>query len=384
MDSTSESSGPPSRASKDAKPKKDATPKAERLVEILTRVARHGEVHVDELARILGVSSVQIRNDIRSLSDLGTVNLEVRRGRVAIPATMGWVENTDLGVRMRRSDRRKVLLGRVGAALLQRLLRPSAWLFLGAGSQTLELSRAVQERFGREWRSLRFQTNNLQLALEYLSMDHPWVELHGGHVSRDLGALLRSDLIESGLSQNRPDCVCFSVHNVSLGASELGAGLDVFLHANNDSEIQIERAIIDVAERHVMMMFDSQKLLHRAGGTVRSLRSLLEVERQRASPHERRRLVFLTDSLPESNRERDRLLEAECQVAELLGALEGASDVVSWVVLGREADGPSDCDRLGLGEGHELRGFPKGGGLLDDDLGLSFSDLSVGLPGRRI
>src|SRR6202789_3567589 len=104
---------------------------AQRKKLILGRLAAEGQIVAKDLAQELGTSDDTIRRDLRELAKMGKLQ-RVHGGALPASAAVG-----DLREREQVSPQEKVVLGRVGAAML----RPGQVVILDGGTTALQVAR---------------------------------------------------------------------------------------------------------------------------------------------------------------------------------------------------------------------------------------------------
>lgn len=147
------------------------TPRHRRL---LDHIRQHGDTSVEDLARILGVTTQTIRRDIRELEDARL--LARYHGGVSIPST---VENIDYDQRRVMDSDAKRRIGQLAAAQVEN----GRSLIINIGTTTEEVSKALLHH-----RGIRVVTNNLNVASILSGCDDAEVIVAGGLVrKRDRG-----------------------------------------------------------------------------------------------------------------------------------------------------------------------------------------------------
>jgi DeoR family glycerol-3-phosphate regulon repressor len=147
------------------------TPRHRRL---LDHIRLHGDTSVEELAKLLEVTTQTIRRDIRELEDARL--LARYHGGVGIPST---VENIDYDQRRAMDSDAKQRIGELAAAQVE----PGRSLIINIGTTTEEVAKALQQH-----RGIRVVTNNLNVASTLSNCDEVEVIVAGGLVrKRDRG-----------------------------------------------------------------------------------------------------------------------------------------------------------------------------------------------------
>jgi DeoR family transcriptional regulator, glycerol-3-phosphate regulon repressor len=147
------------------------TPRHRRL---LDHIRQHGDTSVEELARVLGVTSQTIRRDIRELEDARL--LARYHGGVGIPST---VENIDYDQRRVMDTEAKCRIAQLAAARVEN----GRSLIINIGTTNEEVAKALLRHHG-----LRVITNNLNVASIMSDCPDAEVIVAGGVVrNRDRG-----------------------------------------------------------------------------------------------------------------------------------------------------------------------------------------------------
>jgi DeoR family glycerol-3-phosphate regulon repressor len=149
------------------------TPRHRRL---LDHIRQHGDTSVDELARLLEVTTQTIRRDIRELEDARL--LARYHGGVGIPST---VENIDYDQRRAMDTEAKCRIARLAAARVEN----GRSLIINIGTTSEEVAKALLRH-----RGLRVITNNLNVATILTGGIDAEVIVAGGLVrNRDRGII---------------------------------------------------------------------------------------------------------------------------------------------------------------------------------------------------
>ena len=149
--------------------------KAERLGEILDRVAENGSVDVVGLAQEFGVSAATVRRDLQTLHDQGLVR---RTHGGALPRPAGL--ELPIQYKASRQHREKRAIGLASAGLV----RDGDVVGMTGGTTATEVARALADR-----RGLTVVTNALNIAAELVSRPNIRLVVVGGnarHASYEL------------------------------------------------------------------------------------------------------------------------------------------------------------------------------------------------------
>ncbi len=210
---------------------------AERRRAILDLLETRGEVSVEELARLFGVSQVTIRNDLADLEARGLVQ---RTYGGAVPA-----RKTLFNPSFEEKKRHRLEAKRAIAYRALDLIREGDAILLDAGSTTLALATFLKDRF----RKLFVLTNSIPIALELQGSGLEILVLGGGMRHHSL-ALIGPATVRT-LAWYRAD-------KAFLGAT----GVDERGYSTpNPLEAETKRAMLEAAgEAYVLA--DASKLGH--------------------------------------------------------------------------------------------------------------------------
>ncbi len=207
------------------------TPRHRRL---LDHIRAHGDTSVEELARLLEVTTQTIRRDIRELEDARL--LARYHGGVGIPST---VENIDYDRRRVMDTDAKRRIGQLAAAQVE----PGRSLIINIGTTTEEVAKALQQHKG-----IRVVTNNLNVASILSASGEVEVIVAGGLVrKRDRGIVG-----EATIDFMRQFKVDIGIIGVS-GIENDGTLLDY-----DYREVRVTQAIIEQS-REVWLVADRSK-----------------------------------------------------------------------------------------------------------------------------
>nr|WP_084045680.1 DeoR/GlpR family DNA-binding transcription regulator [Deinococcus hopiensis] len=136
--------------------------------EIVSLVQRYGEVPVAELSKLLHVSEVTIRSDLKALEQSG----QVRRTRGGVRLPLGNQGETPLEEAGRQHAHAKRRIGQAAAALVQ----DRETVFLDVGSTTTEVARHLSPTL----RGVTVVTAGINIALELERLPNLRVIVTGG------------------------------------------------------------------------------------------------------------------------------------------------------------------------------------------------------------
>jgi DeoR/GlpR family transcriptional regulator of sugar metabolism len=202
----------------------------QRQLAIVEVIARDGQATVEALCQLFDVSAATIRRDLDEL-DMQRVVIRTHGGAMrriqALP---------ELPVLQRGSDQleAKRRIGKAAAALVPE----EATVFLASETTTLEVARALASRT-----NLTVITNALNIACVLADAPSITLVVCGG-VLRHTEQSLLGHPTNYALSELRADIVFIGAHAVSI---EHG------LSAENMAEIMIDRAILDIGVRRVLV-----------------------------------------------------------------------------------------------------------------------------------
>ncbi|HET6438757.1 MAG TPA: DeoR/GlpR family DNA-binding transcription regulator [Anaeromyxobacter sp.] len=207
------------------------TPRQKQVLELLRQ---HGDTSVQELARVLKVTSQTIRKDVRSLEDAELVARY--HGGVGLPST---VENIDYSQRlvMNVDAKRRI------ARLVAQQVESGRSLILNIGTTTEEVARALAQH-----RGIRVVTNNLNVAAILAANEQAEVFIAGGLVRhRDHGIVGEATL--DFMRQFKVDVGVIGVSSIETD----GTLLDY-----DYREVRIAQAIMEQS-REVWLVADHSK-----------------------------------------------------------------------------------------------------------------------------
>lgn len=146
----------------------------ERRQYILDQLTKLGRVSVQDLSEALGVSTVTIRQDLRALEELGT--LERTYGGALRKSDEPSSLELSFHVRQKRHQREKDAIARAAFALVK-----EGWSVALDGSST---AYSVV-KYLKTFKKLTVVTNSLMIAQSFLDSPHVQVLIPGGRLRRD-------------------------------------------------------------------------------------------------------------------------------------------------------------------------------------------------------
>jgi DeoR/GlpR family transcriptional regulator of sugar metabolism len=217
----------------------------ERQRMILGLLERQNAVRNTDLRKLLNVSLVTVRADLRALQNQGA--LEIVHG----------------GAVSRRPEDRELLLDersrqntdtkrRIGARAA-RMVRSGQTIIVDAGSTTIELINALPPDFDE----LKIVTHGLNIAMAAARLPFAEVVVPGGIV-RPLTLAIVGPQVLSFLEMINADCVFLATNGFSP---------DYGLTTANMLEVEVKRLIVQRAEK-VVLLADSSKFGKRQSLTV--------------------------------------------------------------------------------------------------------------------
>lgn len=183
---------------------KPSTSLLKRRLDIAEIVRKNGEIKVDDLAEMLAVSGVTIRNDLNYLEQQGYLKRSFGGAiYTAQPANMAVAPQASGSEALDKTSELEL------ARHVARLIVDEDRLFLGAGSV---LRKAIP--FMADHRDLRLMVNDLghvASARDYIDGD---IALVGGTVDES-GQRLEGDVARRSLQQFQPSCGVLMIDHIS-------------------------------------------------------------------------------------------------------------------------------------------------------------------------
>jgi len=209
---------------------------AERRKTILELIETQSSLSVVELSKVLGVSDMTVRRDLRMLSNSGLLERVhggalSRRGRSYEPPYF---------IREQESGRHKALIGQKAATLIQQ----GDSVALDVGSTTLELARNMSGIA-----NLSVLTSSLRVTNELVDSPNIRLILTGGMVRQQELSLI-GYIAERTYQEFRVDKAF-----VGVGGIHVDAGLTEY----NLEDAQVKKSLIANADQ-VIVLADSRKL----------------------------------------------------------------------------------------------------------------------------
>ncbi len=208
-----------------------------RRSEILSLARQNGEVSAAELSKLLGVSEVTVRSDLKALATAG----QLRRTRGGARLPLDIQREFPLEETSRKHSAAKRRIGRAAAALVQ----DGETVFLDVGSTTTEVARALPPTL----RGVTIITNGLNIALELERLPNVRVIVTGGML-RPLQHSLVSPYALEMLGRIHANRLFLGCNGVSARAGVTNA---------NHEEAEIKRIMVHQA-REVVVVADHSKL----------------------------------------------------------------------------------------------------------------------------
>lgn len=211
---------------------RDLAPK--RLEQLRSIVRESRVVRIDELSRLLKVSSATVRRDLDYLESLGEIR-RVHGGAVGIESRLEeplFDDKTALAVAEKH---------RIAEAALT-LVQPGDTIYLDGGSTVLGLARLVRERS-----NLTIVTNSLRAAIE-LAGGGPRLIMIGGELRR-LSQTLVGPLTRLLLEQLNVDTAFMGTMGLTLKG----------LTTTDPGEAYTKQLVVETARR-VILLADSSKV----------------------------------------------------------------------------------------------------------------------------
>lgn len=184
----------------------------ERRHAILDQLDHRGRVSVSELSRLLGVSEVTIRTDLKALADQ---KLVIRTHGGAVPVSGG---RNELALALRR-QRQVQEKSRIGAACADLISNDSA-IVLDSSSTALSIVHHLKDRH-----RLTIVTNSLVVAQETLDAPGVSVVMPGGNLHPETASLIGTAGFEP-LRRFNIQQGFFGAHGINLpeGLTDVSAG----------------------------------------------------------------------------------------------------------------------------------------------------------------
>lgn len=232
----------------------------ERLQQIEHLIKERQHIRVAELSETLGVSEPTIRRDLQKLETMGRVRRE-HGGAIAIEESA-----PELPVLLRVAECAEEKR-RIGQAVAQ-LIRDGETIFLGSGTTTLEVARALDDK-----KSLTVITNALTIATQLASNPNINVIITGG-VLRHSELSMIGHIVEQTLRELHADKAIVSMRAISMGEG---------LTNDNVLETMTDRLIIQFAQE-VILVADHTKFGKVATGIVAPITAVHKIVTDSQTP----------------------------------------------------------------------------------------------------
>lgn len=206
---------------------------AYRRAKILEELDKDGQVNVNKLSKLFGVSEVTIRND---LDKLEKNNLLVRAHGGAFKSNnivLTFSQKKKLNMEV------KTKIGKKAASIIEE----GDTIILDSGTTTFEISR-----FLRDFQKLTVITNALDIVNNLAQQENLEVFMPGGYL-KEFSMSLVGPLAERNLKQ-------LSCNKLFLGVDSIKPDKGVFTH--HVEEAQLNQLMINLAEE-VILVSDSSK-----------------------------------------------------------------------------------------------------------------------------
>ena len=212
--------------------------KIEKIKELLYT---NGEVSVQELTQLLGVSAVTVRSYLKTLEQEGVLR-RTRGGGIlsqTLASRRSKAEKFIIPYATTDDEHRRSIIGELGAKYVQ----PATWILLGAGKGCAEMAK----------RLVGFQVNictsNLEAALILSSSGMTNVMILGGQVGyRGDHTYLYGNLFDRAMEDISVDQAFISVAAINEGG----------LMVSDPTEIYVCKHVAEIA-REIVVLCDSSK-----------------------------------------------------------------------------------------------------------------------------
>jgi DeoR family transcriptional regulator of aga operon len=221
-----------------------------RRAKILQALHDHGQVNVENMSKLLGVTNVTIRNDLAKLEKKG---LLIR--------TRGGALKQDLvGADFAISEKRRLHLREKQAIgkLAAQLVHDGETIILDSGSTTVEIARNLENH-----QDLSIITNALNIA--------GILARYKSHKVFILGGILRRNSLSLVGSPAEQSLRNYSCDKLFLGVDGIESGYGI--STPNVEEAQLNRAMIEVVNE-VIIVTDSSKFLRRSFAFISGLEAI--------------------------------------------------------------------------------------------------------------
>ncbi|MBS1813850.1 MAG: DeoR/GlpR transcriptional regulator [Acidobacteria bacterium] len=233
----------------------------ERRQHILSIIEKDGRVLVDELSNSLNLSKITIRKD---LDYLESRDLLLRTHGGALPKRTGTLVDPSFEEKTHLHHEEKLRIAQEAAKLVEE----DQCIILDSGSTTIEVARALKQRFHR----LTIITNALNIATELVHTDFEVILLGGSLRKKSLSVI--GPLAEDTLREFHADILFLAVDGIDP---------KVGLTTPNMQESRVNRAMIQAADK-VVAVCDSTKFERTSHSLIASLDAVHHVITDKALP----------------------------------------------------------------------------------------------------
>lgn len=206
----------------------------ERQEEIRLLLQEHGQLTVIELAKVLGVSEMTIRRDLRHLAALGLIQREHGRAFYLEHQPQDALFLARLG----EAEKEKAAIGALAASLIAE----GDSVILDAGTTTLAVAQAISQK-------CVVITNSLPIAGILGEREEVTVLVTGGELRGTTYALV-GPMTRSGFTS-------FNANKLFLGAT--GVDLERGLSTTNMLESEVKQSMLQAA-KEVILVAHSKKI----------------------------------------------------------------------------------------------------------------------------
>ena len=246
----------------------------DRRARVLQLIETKGQVKVNELRKMFGVSEVTIRNDLAQLEEKGLL-VRARGGAFRAQRVAA---DFALNIKAKKHHKQKQAIGRRAADLIEE----GDTIIIDSGTTTMEVARNLAR-----FQNLTVITNALNIAGELVGHPQIKVIIPGGFL-RENSLSLVGPIAESSIRNYYCDKLIIGVDGVD---SQYG------ISTPNVEEAHLNRIMIDIS-REVIVVTDSSKFLRRSFAFI--------------APIEKIHTVITASDIPEE--EHQRLLKAGVRV----------------------------------------------------------------------
>lgn len=209
----------------------------ERRKKIYDIINDKGFVKVTELSKILGISEVTLRNDIKEMDQEGVI-LRTHGGAMKIEETQPKLYNQ---AKFTKDSDKKMAITKSAYELIS----SGDTIIIDDATTSFYLTRHIKEN---PHKPVSVVTNSLLVAIELLGQNHVNLFMVGGQISSEMAATM-GDLAISNLEGFHVDKAFIGVHglNFNLGITSIGS-----------IQMNVKKSIINSANE-VIVLADSSK-----------------------------------------------------------------------------------------------------------------------------